>query len=101
MTNIERIENMEKILDESLSLIDDMNALSAKLKKHDEKYRELMEYYYSDERNKDLEDDENGLLPPDLKRGVLSEDGIWNMIEEYRNAAVKMMDAGLDILKNN
>ena len=28
--------------------------------------------------------DEAGNLPPDLKRGVLSEDGIWNLLSDYR-----------------
>ena len=32
----------------------------------------------------DFEADEAGLLPPDLKRGVLSEDGIYNLLEEYK-----------------
>ncbi|MBP5662714.1 MAG: DUF4298 domain-containing protein [Bacteroidales bacterium] len=31
-----------------------------------------------------LSDFEAGLLPPDLKRGVLSEDGIYNLLEEYK-----------------
>lgn len=32
----------------------------------------------------DFEADEAGLLPPDLKRDVLSEDGIFNLLEEYK-----------------
>jgi hypothetical protein len=39
---------------------------------------------------KDFEDDENGLLPKELKCGVLSEDGIWNMLEECRQIDVRM-----------
>lgn len=31
---------------------------------------------------KDFEADENGRLPEGLKRGVLSEDGLWNLLEE-------------------
>ena len=31
---------------------------------------------------KDFCDDEKGLLPADFKRGVLSEDGVWNLLEE-------------------
>ena len=27
--------------------------------------------------------DEAGLLPPDLKRGVLSEDGVYDLLSEY------------------
>ena len=32
----------------------------------------------------DLADDEAGRLPKGLKRGVLSEDGIYNLLERYR-----------------
>ena len=40
-------------------------------------------YYLSNEWKQDFSDDEAGLLPPDLRRGVLSEDGIYNLIEKY------------------
>ena len=42
----------------------------------------LNEYYGSDEWKQDYADDEAGQLPPDLKRGVLSEDGIWNVLTD-------------------
>ena len=32
----------------------------------------------------DFADDEAGLLPNDLKRGVLSKDGLFNLLERYR-----------------
>ena len=48
------------------------------------KVRELDEYYGSDIWKKDFSDDEAGLLPKDLPRGVLSEDGIYNVLAEYR-----------------
>ncbi|SCX94353.1 Acetyltransferase (GNAT) domain-containing protein [Lachnospiraceae bacterium XBB2008] len=44
---------------------------------------ELEAYYASDVWKQDFADDEAGLLPADLKRGVLSEDGIYNLLEEY------------------
>ena len=46
----------------------------------------LSEYYGSDEWKQDYADDEAGLLPKDLKRGVLSEDGIWNLLADWREA---------------
>ena len=33
----------------------------------------------------DFEADERGELPPDLRRGVLSEDGLYNLFEEIEN----------------
>ena len=32
----------------------------------------------------DFADNEAGLLPNDLKRGVLSKDGLFNLLERYR-----------------
>ena len=42
----------------------------------------LSEYYSSDAWKRDFAADEAGLLPKDLKRGVLSEDGIYALLEE-------------------
>ena len=42
----------------------------------------LEEYLSGDERRGDLAADEAGLLPPSLRRGVLSEDGIYGLLEE-------------------
>ena len=35
-------------------------------------------------------DDEAGRLPADLKRGVLSEDGIWNLLTDCRELADRL-----------
>ena len=48
---------------------------------------ELEAYYESIKWRKDFENDESGLLPKKLPRGVLSEDGIYNLLEEYREVS--------------
>ncbi len=45
---------------------------------------ELEAYYTSDEWKQDFA---AGLLPKGLKRGVLSEDGIYNLLEEYKEVS--------------
>lgn len=40
-------------------------------------------YYEGSLWREDFEADEAGLLPPALKRGVLSEDGVYNLLSEY------------------
>ena len=49
--------------------------------------KELESYYGSTEWKQDFTSDEEGRLPKDLKRGVLSEDGIYNVLELYRERA--------------
>ena len=42
--------------------------------------QELTEYYENGQWMADYEADEAGLLPSDLKRGILSEDGVYNLL---------------------
>ena len=43
----------------------------------------LEDYYSSGEWRKDYETDEAGLLPAGLKRGVLSQDGVYDLLAEW------------------
>ena len=45
--------------------------------------RQLSDYYGSAAWKRDFAADEAGLLPGTLKRGVLSEDGIYDLLEEF------------------
>lgn len=65
---IKRITYFEKIMEQAENADND-------------KLRELARYYSSDEWKRDLATDEAGLLPKDLRRGVLSEDGIYDLLE--------------------
>ena len=44
--------------------------------------RYLDQYYQSKDWREDFEADEAGKFPDDLPRGVLSEDGIYNLLEQ-------------------
>lgn len=45
---------------------------------------ELTAYYEGGQWRKDYELDEQGLLPPTLKRGVLSQDGVYDLLAQIR-----------------
>ena len=80
MNQIERIQHMEKLLDFIIEARKEQYANQEKSARILEAIHILAEYYGSDEWKRDFTDDEAGLLPKDLKRGVLSEDGIWNVL---------------------
>ena len=42
--------------------------------------RELRDYYENGQWRRDYEADERGELPSNLKRGVLSQDGLWDLL---------------------
>ena len=84
MTQIERIERMENILDSLQDAITRANNAISRLRELGPQAMELNDYYGSPEWFADLKADENGLLPEGLKRGVLSEDGIYDVLNEYK-----------------
>ena len=50
-----------------------------------EDYEALKSYMDSGQWLKDFEADEKGKLPANLKRGVLSEDGLYDLLAEARD----------------
>ena len=84
MADIERISRMEDILDQTSEAF---GAILAALEKYEaslDGYKELCRYYAGDWLS-DYEDDEKGRLPKDLKRGVLSQDAVFDLMAEYRS----------------
>ncbi len=90
MENIDRIGQMEQRLDRALDAVREMEAAIEHYDAVQEDIRILNDYLGSDDWKADFAADEAGLLPADLKRGVLSEDGIWNLLEDWRELEERM-----------
>ena len=56
-----------------------------RIKKMEECYDALREYMDSGLWLSDYEADERGELPPDLKRGVLSQDGLYDLLQNIKD----------------
>lgn len=80
MEQLERIRYMEQLFDFVLEARKEQTISQDKKARIREATRILAKYYESKEWEQDFSDDEAGLLPKDLKRGVLSEDGLWNLL---------------------
>ena len=72
---------MERILDSILERVKKQN--------FDEEFERelycLTDYYEGPMWRKDFETDEAGNLPKELKRGVLSEDAVFNLLDEVQS----------------
>ena len=68
LDRIERVEKYERLFDEVVAMHDP------------EKLRLLDAYYSSGAWREDYEADERGELPPELKRGVLSQDALYDLL---------------------
>ena len=87
---IARIRLMERRLNRASAAVKRLEAALDKWEAAQEAIAALNEYYGSDLWKQDLADDEAGRLPADLKRGVLSEDGIWNLLTDAREVADRL-----------
>lgn len=93
------IEEMEKILDNHNDKINELNKILKYLKDNKNDYDKLIEYYYSEQRENDLKDDNDNKIDNKLKRGVLSEDSIYNLISDYYQACVDMLEISTNFFK--
>ena len=78
LTPAERVAFFEQIYDEESAALDQKCALSGE---QQNKLAMLEEYYTSGEWRAVYEADEAGEFPADLKRGVLSQDGVYELLE--------------------
>ena len=75
---------MESILEKATQKMDALEKTIEEYEAFQAEIRKLEEYYTSPQWKADFVADEAGQYPDKLKRGVLSEDGIWNMLERNR-----------------
>jgi len=98
--SVKRIEHFEPILDKSKESVDSFKKSLEKFNNQCKNAKELSDYYGSEEWFSDFDAYENGEIDKNIKCGVLSEDEVFDVIEEYRSIALEMLDTASYILKN-
>ena len=78
---------MEGILNRATQKMDALERKIAEYEEFQAEIQKLEAYYTSQQWKDDFAMDEKGELPEKLRRGILSEDGIYNMLE--RNKELK------------
>lgn len=82
MTQIERVKYFECLLDRTSAAAERLEAALKEFEAVQPLACELSAYYASRKWRRDFEDDEAGRFPEDLKRGVLSEDAVYDALAE-------------------
>lgn len=93
---LERIAHYEQLMAE---LAKDMEDLEELLKTLQETATALSEYYSSSNWMLDKDFSESERFPESRTSGVLSEDGLYNLLGDYYEAGVCLMEQGLRMIK--
>ncbi len=93
MKQIERIEQMEQYLDASERAVRDLKHALEQYEHCQSDLKKLSNYYGSTLWRKDFETDEAGKLPEGLKRGVLSEDAVYDLLTDHHELILRMSKA--------
>ena len=101
MEQTDRIKQMELQFDRVSQAMTELSTAIDKYVEAQDALNELKAYYASEDWLQDYADDEAGKLPKNLKRGVLSEDGIWNLLSDYRELNIKMLETVTEMLKRD
>ena len=92
MTQLERIAHYEELLDRVQAAAAELDQALTAFAAAQPLVRALDRYYGSDQWRRDYDDDEAGRLPAHLKRGVLSQDALYNALCDNRELLVRMLE---------
>lgn len=82
MDRIERIREMERVLDVSTEAVQRRSSSLESYAAVQAEMQALFDYYFGPQWRTDSEADDRGELPPGLKRGVLSEDAVYDLFTD-------------------
>ena len=85
-----RIKEMEEILDRANKVIKDLDKHLTEFHELQSCIQRLEAYYTGEDWKNDFRLDEEGKLPKNLKRGVLSEDGISDLLEKNKELLARL-----------
>ena len=87
-----RVSKMESMFDDVSKVMSNLDDALEEYAGIKDKIDELNVYLESGQWQKDFEADEKGLIPKDMKRGVLSEDGLYNLLTDADRISARIKE---------
>lgn len=95
---VENIQKQEENLDKIEEALEELQSALKKWKQVRPCFDELMAYYNSPQWQEDCEADSKGAFV-DLKRGVLSQDAVYDIYHRERNLSLELIRTALESLE--
>lgn len=100
MKDYSQIEKFQKSLEKHQEKIEQLQDLLTDLDGSFDEYKDLVAYYVSPEWLDDYDNvDSEDLIERDIKSDILSQDAVYNLIQDYHLACIQMLDLTSKYLK--
>lgn len=96
---IERIQSMEGYLNDYAKTLEDTKKAVDRLKENQESYAQLRDYYSSQAYFDDLDLSNQADFPAHLPCGVLSEDAVYDLLDEHFQMGVELLEIATKMIK--
>ena len=96
---IQRIQRMESHLNDYAKTLEDTKKAVDRLKENQESYIQLRDYYSSQAYFDDLDLSNQADFPEDLPCGVLSEDAVYDLLDEHFQMGVELLEIATKMIK--
>ena len=90
MNQEKRVTEYEHILDRAQQTAAQLESALRAYEEIQDEVKALETYYAGPEWKEDFAADEQGMFPDTLKRGVLSEDAVYNLLERFQEVREDM-----------
>ena len=96
---IQRIQRMEGYLNDYAKTLEETKKAVDQLREHQESYIQLSDYYSSQAYFDDLDLSNQAGFPADLPCGVLSEDAVYDLLDEHFQMGVELLEIATKMIK--
>lgn len=91
MDQLDRIRQMEQLLNEVTLAVQNLTDSAEQLDAAIPKLRALAAYYESEQWRRDYDDDAAGRLPAELRRGVLAQDTVYDLLTDVNRLRQELL----------
>lgn len=96
---IKNIQAKEEILNKLEAILNNAEEVLQKWNEVQPDFKELIDYYYSEQWRKDHEASNRGEIPMGIPHGVLTEDAIYDTLSRQRDLAIDYLKTITTILE--
>lgn len=94
------LNELNDIYDNHKKVIEDLKKTLEAFEDHQEEYKKLVSYYYSDQFTKDMDASNRGEIEDDINQAVLSEDAIYDLMGDNYYIGLALLEAANDVLQD-